>query len=275
MVLPDGAISEPARAADYSIAVVVRAIDILEALADASEPLGATEIARRVGTTKTAAYRILATLEQRDYVTKDPASSRYRLGIRLAYLGGRSLESLELTATARSTMEALNRRFRETVNLGVLRDGKVAYLDMIESDQGLRIAALIGTRDHLHSTALGKAILAFLPPEQREELLRLPRPRMTVNTITDRRELNAELARVRRSGVAEDLGENDIGVRCLGAPIFDHSGLVVAAISLSGPGIRIDDERAAEIGAAVTAAGREISRRLGAAPTAEAAAGGT
>ncbi|HEY7033571.1 MAG TPA: IclR family transcriptional regulator [Thermomicrobiales bacterium] len=248
---------------DYSIAVLDRALDVLEALADASEPLGVTELARRVGATKSAAYRILANLERRGYVGKDATTARYSLGSRLAYLGQRSLGTFDLRQVARPVLAELNRRFHETVNLGVLEGDEVVYIDMVESHHGLRMAARVGARDFVHSTALGKAMLAFSPPEAIQRRLQRPLPRRTAHTITDPTQLAAELDRVRARRVAEDRAENELGARCVAAPIFDHAGVVIGAISLSSPETRLDDARAAEVAVAVREAAQEITRRLG------------
>jgi DNA-binding IclR family transcriptional regulator len=254
-------------APDYSIAVLDRALDLLEALAEvpAGAPLGVSEVARRAGVTKSAAFRILANLERRGYVAKDPVNARYTLGTHLVYLGERSLGAIDLRAAARPALEALQQRFGETVNLGVREGAEVVYVDMIESSHGLRMAARIGGRDYLHSTALGKAILAFLLPAERDHLLYAPAglPARTERTITDPVKLRAELERVRECGIAEDRDENEVGARCLGAPIFDHRSGVVGAISLSAPDSRLDDARATEVAAAVRAEAASITRRLG------------
>ena len=254
-------------APDYSIAVLDRALDLLEALAEApaGAPLGVSEVARRAGVTKSAAFRILANLERRGYVAKDPVSARYTLGTQLVYLGERALGAIDLRVAARPALEALQRRFGETVNLGVREGAEVVYVDMIESSHGLRMAARVGGRDYLHSTALGKAILAFLPLAERDRLLHLPGelPARTEKTITDPVKLRAELERVRERGIAEDRDENEVGARCLGAPIFDHRGVVAGAISLSAPDSRLDDARAAEVAVAVLEEAAAVTRRLG------------
>lgn len=257
-------------APDYSIAVLDRALDVLEALAEApaGAPLGVTEVARRVATTKSAAFRILSNLERRGYVSKDGVTAKYALGTRLAYLGERSLEAIDLRSAARPALEELHQRFDETVNLGVREESEVVYVDMVESGHGLRMAARVGARDLLHTTALGKAILAFLPARERDRLLRRRLPARTGRTITDPAVLRAELERVRERGVAEDLGENEPGARCLGAPILDHAGGVIGAISVSSPASRLDDARAAEIGTAVAAAAAAVTRRFGGLPPA-------
>lgn len=250
-------------APDYSIAVLDRALDLLEALAAAPGPLGVTEAARQVGASKSAAFRVLSNLERRGYVGKDLVTARYVLGTRLAFLGERSLETLDLRQLARPSMEALHRQFGETVNLGVLVGAEVVYIDMMESDHGLRMAARVGARDRAHSTALGKAMLAYLVPERQKIVLSRPLAQLTARTITDADDVRAELALVRARGLAEDNGENEIGARCVAAPIFDHGGAVIGAISISAPESRLDDRQTAEAGEAVKAAARAVTERVG------------
>lgn len=253
--------SEPER--DYDIAVLTRALDLLETLANASEPLGATEIARRLGTTKSATFRILVNLERRGYVRKEPTTARYLLGSRLVMLGHRARGDSDLLKLAHPHLEALSRQFQETANLGVLDQHDVMYLDIVESPHNLRMAARIGARDRVHSTALGKAILAFLPEPEREQVLRAPLAARTNRTITDPELLRAELDRIRRSGMAVEFGENEPDARCLGVPIFDHHANVCAAISVSGPASRIDDATIVLIGSAVTDVARTLTIELG------------
>ena len=247
----------------YTIAVVARTFDVLEALAAADSPLGATELARCVGTTKSAAYRILTTLEQRGYVIKDAATAEYRLGGRFAYLSQHAQSKSDLRRHARPLLEGLHHRFRETVNLGVPDGSEIVYIDMVESDQGLRMSARLGGRDPLHSTSLGKAILAFLPERERDEILAVPLPPRTGRTRTDAATVRAELDHIRRAGVADDRGENEPGAVCFGAPIFDAAGIVVAAVSVSSPESRVDAAREREIAAAVREAADGITYRIG------------
>jgi DNA-binding IclR family transcriptional regulator len=130
------------------------------------------------------------------------------------------------------------------------------------------MAARVGSRDYLHSTALGKAILAFLPDGERDRLLRGPLLARTERTMTDPDRLRTELGRVRERGVAEDRNENEVGARCLGAPIFDHRGMVIGAISVSAPESRLDDAQAAVVAEAVRAAAAEVTCQIGGAPDA-------
>src|SRR5207253_2281171 len=118
---------------------------------------------------------------------------------------------------------------------------EVVYIDMIESHHGLRMAARVGARDDVHSTALGKAMLAFSSAETIQRRLQRPLPRRTAHTISDPALLAQELARVRACGFTEDRAENELGARCVAAPIFDHDGGVLGAISVSSPESRFDD----------------------------------
>lgn len=248
---------------DYRIAVLDRTLDLLEALAAAHGPAGVSDLAREIGATKSAVFRILANLERRGYVVRDPGSSKYQLGGQVVRLGQQALGSLDLRAQARPVLETLHQQFNETVNLGVFVNDLVSYVDMIESDHGLRMAAQVGATDEMHSSSLGKAILSFLSEIDRERILSKPLNRHTARTITDPNILRVELARIRQVGSAEDRGENESGARCVGAPFFDYRGRVIGAVSLSCPESRLNDERMWEIAAAVRAAAADITKRIG------------
>ncbi|HYI16835.1 MAG TPA: IclR family transcriptional regulator [Thermomicrobiales bacterium] len=248
---------------EYRIAVVDRTLDLLETLGSSSVPLGVSEMARGIGATKSAVFRLLVNLERRGYVVRDSNSGKYQLGGELIRLGQRALESSDLRSRARPVLEGLHLRFNETVNLAIFDHTHVSYVDMIESDHGLRMAARVGGIDAMHSTSLGKATLSFLPAAEQERILAGKLERRTERTITDPDELRTELSSIRHRGFAEDNGENEPGSRCFGAPIFDHRGRVFAAVSVSGPESRVDDERAQQMAAAVRDAAASITHRLG------------
>lgn len=147
----------------------------------------------------------------------------------------------------------------------VIRDGDEAvYIDKVEGNRTIRMYSQIGRQVALHSTAVGKAILAFLPPEEVEKIIASRGlPRFTPRTISTMAALQAELAGVKERGYAIDDGENEEGIRCVGAPVFDYQGRVVAAISISGPVLNVTPERVPVLGRLVRQAGEEISRRLG------------
>lgn len=248
---------------EYRIAVVDRTLDLIEAIAAASEPVGVTELAREIGATKSAVFRILVNLERRGYVTRDPVTSKCQLGGQLVHLGYQATKTIDLRVRARPVLEDLHARFNETVNLGILVGDHISYVDMIESDHGLRMSATIGGTEPMHSTSLGKAVLSFLPDHERENILTRPLVRITERTITDPDLLRADLARIRATGISEDRGENEIGARCFGSPIFNHRGKVIAAVSVSSPESRFDVVRFDEIPRAVREAAMAITAAIG------------
>ncbi len=248
---------------DYRIAVVDRTLDLFEAIANAREPVGVSDLAREIGATKSAVFRILVNLERRGYVARDPVTSKCQLAGKLILLGQQALETIDLRAQARPVLEDLHARFNETVNLGILAGSLISYVDMIESDQGLRMAARVGVTEHMHSTALGKAVLSFLPKDEQEDVLARALPRRTERTLTDPALLREEIAKIRRTGIAEDRGENEDGARCFGAPIFNHQGRVIGAVSVSSPESRFDDDRLIQVSGAVRDAAIAITTSIG------------
>ncbi len=256
--------SETARArAAYDVAVLGKALALLESLVE-GKTLGVSELSERTGASKASAFRILTTLERRGYVTKDPASRKYRPGPRLVAIACTLVSGLDLVQGARPVLAALHAEFDETVNLGVLGDGQVLYLDIIESSHGLRMAARVGSRHPLYSTALGKAILAWLPADEARGLLPDGRfVRRTPRTVTTWPSLERQLAAFRKQGYAVDDEENEAGVRCVGAPILDFRGRPAAAVSVAGPTSRLRDAAIRRVGRRLVEAASEIGERIG------------
>jgi IclR family acetate operon transcriptional repressor len=247
----------------YIVRPVYKALQLLIALGQAGRGLTLAEICARTQLPKTTTFKYLHTLRALGFVTHDARSDQYRVGMRLWELGQLASEPLALRETALPSMTELQERFNETVNLGVLDQREVIYVEMVESRRSLRMQARIGARDPAYSTALGKAILAFLPEEEwREHLPARLMPR-TAQTITALASLRQELIETRTRGFAYDRGENEEASRCVGAPIFGQRGRPVAAISVSAPAVRFSDALEAEVAAALVETARAISRRLG------------
>ncbi len=161
-------------------------------------------------------------------------------------------------------MRKLQDRFQETVNLAVLDDNMAVYIEILESNHAFKISAQIGGRDYPHCTSLGKAILAFLPDQEVEAIAAATGlPRLTDRTITSIERLREELEVIRTRGYSIDDGENEEGARCIGAPIFNRRGQVVAAISISGPAQHLSQELIETMGAALLDASASISQELG------------
>ncbi|WP_165966454.1 IclR family transcriptional regulator [Actinomadura sp. 7K507] len=191
------------------------------------------------------------------------AAGLYDLGPRLAVWGQRFLDRLDLRGLAEDLMADLAARTRETCFLGIVQDDQVLYVAKVDSPQAVRPAAVVGTVNPLHSTGIGKALLAHAGPEALRRCTGRPLVRKTPNTITDPEALAAELAAIRERGYAIDEIENEDGVRCVAVPVGDHTGRVVAALSVSAPAYRFPREDVPAVAELALAAAATLSGRLG------------
>jgi DNA-binding IclR family transcriptional regulator len=247
----------------YMLATVSKALEILDLFADGRDELSLTQIAEATQLPKSSIFRYLATLEKFHYVERDEKSERYRLGLKLLQLGALVASRLDLRNLAFPIMWQLRKTFGETINLAVPHVDKVVYIDVLESQDVIRMASPMGAEEYMYATALGKAILAQLPTASVEDRLTLPLKPLTEYTITDMCKLLAELEQIREKGYAIDDREGNLQVRCIAAAIRDYRGQVVAAISVSGPENRLSIERAHIIGPELAQAGNKISSLLG------------
>lgn len=249
-----------------NLRAVERAADLLSALAQAGGPVGVRDLSNRTGISKSTVHRILVSLESRGFVESEPATGRYRLGVRAMEVGAAVLEQMELLGVCRPFLEELLRQTNETVNLAILdeEEGQVVYLAKLEPPQTIRINTRLGARRPAHCTALGKALLAELAPARLAAILhRRPLCPLTERTLVDRETLVQHLVECRRRGYAVDDEEFEEGILCVGAPLWDHSGSLLAAISVSAPRFRTPPERVAQLGEMVRSTARDISRRFG------------
>ncbi|NMB11578.1 MAG: IclR family transcriptional regulator [Firmicutes bacterium] len=247
-----------------TVVSVQRALSILNCLGESEEMLGVTEMSRILGLHKSTVSRLAATLAQNGYVSQDPETAKYRLGMRLVGLGTRVLEQIDLRGIARPYLEQLMGLTEETVHLGILDVNQVVYVDKIESTQVLTMKSRVGSKVPVHCTALGKVLLASLSREELKEIIfSCSFDRYTPNTMTNVGEFEKQIGWVREQGYAIDDEEHELGIRCVAAPIMDHSGGVIAAISVSGPTIRVTRERLELFIPNVLAVSRKISRALG------------
>ena len=247
------------------IAVMGKIFDVLERFVEqgTTRGLAFSEIAKGLPFSRTTIHRILYSLGKLGYIEKCATGSCYRLTRQFHDLAGQGVAFRYLQAISKPLMQNLLIRYAETVNLGSLDGGQVAYVDVVQSPSALRIAALPGDRNPVHSTALGKAILAFLPESRTRAILgEDPSLRKTPRTITQRTHLLEHLSAVRDQRVALDMEENVTGVTCVAAPIFDNTGRVIAAFSISGPASRMNAKLNA-IKIDVRAAASTITKMLG------------
>ncbi|HXN22903.1 MAG TPA: IclR family transcriptional regulator [Candidatus Dormibacteraeota bacterium] len=245
------------------VGVVGKVLKILEALDVAPGGLPLKDIAQQTSINKATAYRFLAHLETEGYLFRD-AGGAYLVGPKLARLGSGNSYHSTLRKICRPVLQNLWKITRETVNLAVLDGQEVLYLDVLESPHTFRLASQIGSRRPVHSTALGKAILAHLPLEEKEDLLSsLKLERFTRHTLANPLRLKKDLLKVRRCGYALDDQEAGLGSRCVSAPIFDVTGRVAAAMSVSGPITRIARDNVPMFSRVVVDAATTVSASLG------------
>jgi IclR family KDG regulon transcriptional repressor len=244
------------------VGVVSKVLRILEALDNSPTGLNLRQIALQTAVNRATAYRFLSHLEYEGYLFRESGGT-YVIGARLANFGTGIAYHARLRKISRPVLEKVWRTTSETVNLAVLDGHDVFFLEVIESPQLFRMGSHAGMRMALNCTALGKAILAFLPTEQREETLAaLVFTRVTSRTIMDAPRMRKELAKVLRQGYALDDQEGNLGARCVAAPILDKSGKLVAAISVTGPITRIARDKINTLAALVKKSAKEISSRL-------------
>lgn len=206
----------------------------------AQRSIAFADLARSLPFARTTVHRILYSLEKLGYVEKDELKSRYHLAAKFFELTSPAVNFRRLQSISKPIMQQLLLRFGETINLGVIEDEQVVYIDVLQSPSALRIAATPGERNPVHCTALGKAMIAFLPEREVEAVLsHQPLIRRTPKTITQRKHLIEHLASVREQAIALDMEENLGGVVCAAAPIFDQNARVIAGISISGPTSRM------------------------------------
>ena len=247
----------------YHVQVIDRIMQILACFDDTHPVLGVSQIAGQVGLHRATVHRLVVALVNAGILERVPNSDKYRLGIRLLELGLSILRRMDFRQEAIPHMREMVDRFGEVCDLGILDDGQVLYLEVFPSRFPIAVSVATGMRLPAHCTASGKAILAFLPPEEVDALLPDTLRRFTEHTITTKAALFQQLEEIRQRGWALDDEEIEIGVRAVAAPIRDINGRAVASIGIPGPAGRLSYERIEEMAGALMEAARAISARLG------------
>jgi IclR family KDG regulon transcriptional repressor len=241
-----------------------RAINILDLFDEQTAELGITEIAETLGLHKSTAAGLVYTLEHNGYLDQDSETRKYRLGFKLVERASTLLDQIDVRQVALPYLQELRAGCGESVNLAVRDGGQIVYIERLTTTQSLGMRAKVGYRAPMHCTALGKAILSCMPPREVEELVaQSGLPAATPHSITDRAQFLQEMDRVREHGFALDNEENEIGVRCVAAPILDHTDRPAAAVSISSPVLRFPPSEVPRYGQMVIEAANAISARLG------------
>ncbi|XOK62391.1 IclR family transcriptional regulator [Paenibacillus elgii] len=247
----------------YNVPALEKAIAIIETLSQREEPVGVSDLCKLVDIPKTSVFFILNTLEQHQYIIKSP-DGKYSLGSKFINIGLSTLNRIDIRTVARVSMERLLGETGFTVHLAVLDNLEPMYIEKVESQAFVKFATYIGQRQPLHASGVGKALAAFMPQDLLEQALREKGlPEKTEKTITNVHDFMAELEAIRRQGYAVEDEEGEAGVRCIGAPVFDHYGQLKAAVSITALRTELPIHDIPAIGEQVKRAALDISRQLG------------
>lgn len=247
---------------DYMVQPVVKALQVLDYVTRQGHMVSLTDIVHELKLPKTTVFRYLQTLSATDFLEHDVSHDRYGVGGKFRALARVDHKLNGLRELAQPEMRHLMETFRETVNLAVLSQSEIVYIDMLDPLRPMRAQARVGHRHPAHSTSLGKAILAFLPEAEAPVLKETALRQMTIKTLTDAAKLRRQGEDVRRRGYAVEVGENEDGLMCIGVPILNQAGYPVAAMSLSVPERRMRPELTTVAADALKGAASRISQQL-------------
>ena len=252
------------RAGEGKNASLIRALRLLERLAESSSGMNLTDLSQQLGMPPATVHRLLSTFEGLNFVEQDAEAGLWFVGLKAFTVGQAFLTRRNFVASARPFMKALVEECGETVNLGIIDDGEVVFISQVESQEMMRMIVNLGSRSPIHASGVGKAMLSSLEEQEVAQLLqRRGLARFTDHTIDNPAALRDALEVIRHQGYALDDEEHAVGLRCVAANIYDENRLALAAISLSGPKARITDSRLAELGVAVRQTAAEITASLG------------
>jgi IclR family KDG regulon transcriptional repressor len=237
----------------YVVQPVLKALRVLELVAEHGHDVSLTTVSKGTGIPKTVA----------GFLDHDAKRDKYGVGPRFRTIARADNSLNRLRQLAHPQMQALVAEFSETVNLAIESENQVVYVDVLEADRPLRIQARIGTRHPMHSTALGKAILAFLPLSEQQAYFDHPLTEMTGRTVVEKQSIERQLRKAAKLGYSTESGENEDGAMCIGAPILNGEGYPIAAISLSAPLQRLQPDLVLRAGERLIEITKTISDRLG------------
>ena len=244
---------------------VERALSILSCFSDAEPQLRVADMARRLGLAQSTVSRLITTMESLGFIDRDPLTGMVRPGLQLVTLAGVALNQIEVQRQAQAELSAVASELGLAANLAILRGDEIFYLTTFEGPKAPKLFTMIGKRNPVHCTAIGKALVAYLPETKREALLeRIAYPTFTPHTVSSADQLRPILDHVRQRGYATEREELAYGRACVAAPIRGASGEVIAAASISGPlsALALDDREPALVSRAIEMTDR-ISRNLG------------
>jgi DNA-binding IclR family transcriptional regulator len=247
----------------YKITALQRGLQLLKLFTQSERGLTTMQVARLSGLPVSTTHRFLVNLESSGFLNCN-ASGVYHLGLACFAVGQAALGQLDIRRLSLPYLLDLNQQTRETIHLTVRHGLTAVYVEKIDSPEHLRIHSRIGAAVPLYCTAVGKVMLAYMPDQEREQVLRqLDLKRMTANTAGSLQELETELQRVRKNGYACDLEEHELHIRCIAAPIRNHEGAVQSSLSITAPVVRMPVARLRQLAPLIQEAGQRISAELG------------
>jgi DNA-binding IclR family transcriptional regulator len=251
----------------YNITALQRGLRLLQLFAQSERGLTAKQVTKCSGLPFSTVHRFLVNLESAGFLNCS-GEGVYYLGVACFEIGQAALAQLDIRRLSLPYLQELNQQTRETIHLTVRHGLFAVYVEKLDSPEQLRIHSRIGASVPLYCTAVGKVMLAFTPQEEREKVLRqLELKRLTPNTVGNLQELRTELYRVEKNGYACDLEEHELHIRCIAAPIWDHTGGIHASLSITAPMVRMPVSRLRQLAPLIQQAGLRISRELGYQPT--------
>ena len=253
----------PASKRNYDITALQRGLRVLHLFSESPRGLTAKQVASLSRLPVSTVHRFLSNLVSASYLNRD-RDGNYHLGIACFTIGQAAAGQLDIRRVSSPYLRELNQQTRETIHLTVRHGLTAVYVEKLDSPEPLRIHSRIGAAVPLYCTAVGKVMLAYMPPEEQERILpELDLKRLTPNSVGNLQELKAELYRVRKNGYASDLEEHELHIRCVAAPIWDHTGSVHSSLSITAPAVRMPVTRLRQMAPLIQAAGLQISRKLG------------
>jgi IclR family acetate operon transcriptional repressor len=246
-----------------SVRSVDRALDILLCFSLDKPALSLTQIAEKVGMHKSTIHRLLSTLEARRFVTRDKSTGLYQLGFRFFELASIMLNDIDINSWAQPYLQHLARLSGESVDLAVLDDDHVVYLQVVESPQRVKLAVAVGEQLPVHCTATGKAFLAYLPEYQVQQILAKGMEKYTQHTLTSFADLSQDLKVTRERGFAISEAEFEEDINAVAAPILDAKRCPMAVIAIVGPSFRLTHQRIMTLGQSILETTAEIAREVG------------
>lgn len=246
-----------------SVRSVERALDVLLCFSLERPTLSLTQIAEQVGINKSTIHRLLSTLEAKRFVTRDKMTGMYQLGFRFLELASIMLQDIDINRWALPYLQHLTNLSGETVDLAVLDDDHVVYLQVVESPQRVKFAAAVGEQLPVHCTATGKAFLAYLSEHQVTEILAKGMTKYTDHTMTSIADLYQDLQETRKRGFAISAEEFEKDINAVAAPILDATNCPLAVIAIVGPSFRLSHERMTELGKSLLETTSRIAREIG------------